>query len=119
MSLCLFCQIIDKKIPADIVYEDEFLIAFKDIRPVAPMHLLILPKQHIASLAECTEEHADILGKMMVLAPKLAEEHGCQITLDENGVFKGGYNTRINIGPKGGQEIYHLHMHLYGEPQQI
>ena len=114
MENCLFCKIAAKQIPSSIVYEDDELLAFKDINPAAPVHLLIIPKLHVASLSECSETHAGLLGKMMVLAPKLAAEHGCAVTYDAAGKPGGGFKTLINSGPDGGQEVYHLHLHMYG-----
>jgi histidine triad (HIT) family protein len=103
-----------KQIPASIVYEDDDLLAFKDIHPGAPVHLLIIPKQHVATLSDCDASHIAILGKMLAQAPKLALEFDCAVTYDANGTPSGGYKTLINSGPDGSQEVYHLHMHLYG-----
>ena len=114
MPDCIFCKIVAKQIPASIVYEDDDLLAFKDIHPAAPVHLLIIPKQHVATLSDCDASHIAILGKMLALAPALALEFGCAVTYDANGTPGGGYKTLINSGPDGGQEVYHLHMHLYG-----
>jgi histidine triad (HIT) family protein len=114
---CLFCKIAAKQIPSSIVYEDDDLLAFKDINPAAPVHLLIIPKTHVATLSECSETHADLLGKMMVLAPKLAKEHGCAVSYGADGKPSGGFKTLINSGPDGGQEVYHLHLHMYGGPR--
>ena len=114
MENCLFCKIAKKQIPATIVYEDEDLLAFKDIHPHAPVHLLVIPKTHIGTLSDCSAGHAPLLGKMLALAPRLAEEHGCAVSYDEDGVPAGGYKTLINSGPDGGQEIYHLHLHVIG-----
>jgi len=114
---CLFCKIASKKIPATIVYEDEDLLAFKDIKPAAPVHLLVIPKQHVATLSECNGAHAPLLGKMLALAPRLAEEFGCAVSYDGDGVPAGGYKTLINSGPDGGQEVYHLHLHVIGGPR--
>ena len=114
MENCLFCKIAAKQIPASIVYEDDDLLAFKDIHPAAPVHLLVIPKQHVATLTDCTEAHTAVLGKMLALAPKLAAEHGCAVTRDADGKPGGGYKTLINSGPDGGQEVYHLHLHLIG-----
>ena len=116
MENCLFCKIAAKQIPASVVYEDDDLLAFKDIHPAAPVHLLVIPKQHVATLSECTEAHADVLGKMLALAPKLAAEHGVAVRYDADGKPGGGYKTLINSGPDGGQEVYHLHLHLIGGP---
>ncbi|MFT5644030.1 MAG: histidine triad (HIT) family protein [Janthinobacterium sp.] len=117
MSNCLFCKIAAKQIPSSIVYEDDDLLAFKDINPAAPVHLLVIPKQHIATLSGCDDSHTVILGKMLALVPKLALEFGCAVTYDADGTPGGGYKTLINSGPDGGQEVYHLHLHLYGGPR--
>jgi len=98
MDNCIFCKIVAKQIPAGVVYEDDELLAFKDINPAAPVHLLVIPKQHVATLSDCTDDHAALLGKMLALAPKLAAEHG----------------IAVKQGPDGGQEVYHLHLHVYG-----
>lgn len=111
---CLFCKIAAKQIPSSIVYEDDDLLAFKDIHPAAPVHLLIIPKVHVATLSECNESHAALLGKMLSLAPKLAADHGCAVSYDADGTPGGGYKTLVNSGPDGGQEVYHLHMHMIG-----
>jgi histidine triad (HIT) family protein len=111
---CLFCKIAEKKIPSSIVYEDEDLLAFKDINPAAPVHLLVIPKKHIATLSDCSANEAPLLGKMMALAPRLAEEFGCAVRYDADGTPAGGYKTQFNSGPDGGQEVYHLHLHVIG-----
>lgn len=111
---CLFCKIAAKQIPSSVVYEDDDLLAFKDIHPAAPVHLLIIPKQHIATLSECNASHSAVLGKMLTLVPKLAIEHGCAVQYDADGKPRGGYKSLINSGPDGGQEVYHLHLHLIG-----
>ena len=117
MDNCLFCKIAAKKIPSSIVYEDDDMLAFKDIHPAAPVHLLIIPKQHVATLSECTDSHAALLGKLLALAPKLAAEHGCAVSYEADGTPAGGFKTLINSGPNGGQEVYHLHLHLVGGPR--
>jgi histidine triad (HIT) family protein len=114
---CVFCKIAAKAIPSEIVYEDDALLAFKDINPAAPVHLLVIPKQHIASLSDCSNEHADLLARMLLLAPQLANKFGCALTNDVNNGQMGGYKTMINTGPDGGQEVYHLHLHVIGGPQ--
>jgi histidine triad (HIT) family protein len=114
MDNCIFCKIAAKQIPASVVYEDDELFAFKDINPAAPVHLLVIPKQHVATLSDCNETHAPLLGRMLALAPKLAAEHGIAVQLDAEGNRSGGYKTLINVGPNGGQEVYHLHLHVYG-----
>jgi len=114
MDSCIFCKIVAKQIPANIVYEDDDVLAFEDINPAAPVHLLVIPKQHVASLSECSAAHAVVLGKMLALAPRLAEERGIAVKTDDNGQRSGGFKTLINTGPDGGQEVYHLHLHVYG-----
>jgi histidine triad (HIT) family protein len=108
---CLFCKIAQGKIPSRKVHEDEDFFAFHDIRPAAPIHFLIVPKRHIASLAQVSAEHTDMLGRMMVLAPQLAQQEGCNPYPD------GGFRTVINTGSEGGQEVHHLHMHVMGGPR--
>lgn len=105
MSDCLFCKIIDKDIVADIVYEDEKLLAFKDINPVAPVHILIIPKKHISSLNDIDEKNADIIGDIAIRAKEIAEDLG---------VKEDGYRIINNIGDDGGQTVKHLHFHLIG-----
>jgi histidine triad (HIT) family protein len=117
MDNCIFCKIVAKQIPAGVVYEDDELLAFKDINPAAPVHLLVIPKQHVATLSDCTDAHAAVLGKMLALAPKLAAEHGISVKQGPDGQRSGGYKTLINCGPDGGQEVYHLHLHVYGGPR--
>lgn len=108
---CLFCKIIQGKIPSRKVHEDDDFFAFHDIRPAAPIHFLIVPKYHIASMAQATTEHAAMLGRMMLLAPQLAAQEGCNPYPD------GGFRTMVNTGTEGGQEVHHLHMHVLGGPR--
>ena len=117
MENCIFCKIAAKQIPASVVYEDDQLLAFKDINPAAPVHQLVIPKQHVATLSDCTDAHAAVLGRMLALAPKLAAEHGISVRQGPDGQRSGGYKTLINSGPDGGQEVYHLHLHVYGGPR--
>jgi histidine triad (HIT) family protein len=117
MDNCIFCKIAAKQIPSKLIYEDDDLMAFHDIHPAAPVHFLIIPKQHIATLSDCNESHAALLGKMMLLAPRLALEQGCGYVLDAAGNASGGYKAQFNTGPDGGQEVYHLHMHIIGGPR--
>lgn len=105
---CLFCKIVSKEIPATIVYEDEQLLAFRDIRPQAPTHVLIIPKRHIASVNECTAGDESLLGSMILQAKTLAKQEG----IDE-----AGYRLNFNINSGGGQEVYHIHLHLLGGRQ--
>ncbi|RJF99661.1 histidine triad nucleotide-binding protein [Noviherbaspirillum saxi] len=116
MTDCIFCKIAAKQIPTKAVYEDDDVIAFNDTNPAAPVHFLIVPKQHIATLADCNESHGALLSKMMLLAPKLAQEQGCGYA-EAEGVGSGGFKTLFNTGPDGGQEVYHLHLHVIGGPR--
>ena len=104
MSDCLFCKIVRGEIPCRKVYEDNEVLAFYDINPVAPVHFILVPKLHLDSLVEAGDAHTALLGKMMLLAPRLAKEQG----LDH------GFRTVINTGKGGGQEIFHLHIHIIG-----
>ena len=102
---CLFCRIIAGELPSDIVYQDEDFLAFRDIEPQAPKHMLIVPKTHITSLAQLAEEQQGLVGRLVVLAKNLAEKEG---------IAKSGYRLVINCGPEGGQLVPHLHLHLIG-----
>lgn len=104
MDNCLFCKIARGEIPANKVYEDDEVIAFHDIHPVANVHFLLVPKQHIESLLTAQDGDAPILGKLLALAPVLARAQG----LGE------GFRTMINTGAKGGQSVFHLHLHIFG-----
>jgi histidine triad (HIT) family protein len=117
MTDCIFCKIAAKQIPAKTVYEDDDVIAFHDINPAAPVHFLIIPKHHIATLADCDQSHAALLSKMMLLAPKLAQEQGCGYSTNGDAYGSGGFKTLFNTGPDGGQEVYHLHLHVIGGPR--
>jgi histidine triad (HIT) family protein len=117
MDNCIFCNIASKKIPAKVIYDDDDIIAFHDINPASPVHFLIVPKQHIPTLSNCDESHAVLLSKIMLLAPKLAQEQGCGYQADGDEIGTGGFKTMFNTGPDGGQEVYHLHMHVMGGPR--
>lgn len=117
MDNCIFCKIASKQIHAGVVYEDEEFLAFKDIHPAAPVHVLIIPKLHVDTLSTAAPEHQAMLGKMLALVPKLARELGCAPVRHSDGSVTGGYKTLINTGPDGGQEVYHLHIHLIGGPK--
>lgn len=104
MTDCIFCKIVADEIPANKIYEDDDVVAFHDIRPIAPVHFMIIPKTHVDSLAHCQEEHQPLLGKIILLAPRLAAEQG----------LGGGFKTSINTGRGGGQEVFHLHVHIFG-----
>lgn len=106
---CLFCKIVAGSIPAKKAYEDEDFLAFHDINPKAPVHLLLIPKQHLDSLAQATDAHEALLGRMLLLAPRLAAENGAV----------SGFRTVINTGKGGGQEVYHLHMHILGSRDDV
>ncbi len=108
---CLFCKIASGKIPSKKVYEDEEIFAFHDINPWAPVHFLLIPKAHIPSMAHLTEAHTGLMGRMMVLVPKLALQEGCNPYPD------GGFRVVSNIGAEGRQEIHHLHIHVTGGPR--
>lgn len=109
MGDCLFCKIVRGEIPCNRVYEDAEVLAFHDIHPSAPIHFMLIPKLHIASLTEIEDQHHDLLGKMMLLVPKLAQEQGCT----------DGFRTVINTGRVGGQEVYHLHIHIIGGMERL
>jgi histidine triad (HIT) family protein len=108
---CIFCKIIEGRIPSKKVYEDEDVLAFHDINPAAPIHFLIIPKTHISMLVDATDENQQILGKIMVLAPKLALEVGARPGKS------GGFKVLVNNGADGGQEVYHLHLHVLAGPR--
>lgn len=103
MSDCLFCRIVARQSPADIAYEDDAVVAFKDIYPKAPVHLLIVPRRHIASLLEASEEDALVLGRCVVAARRIAEAVG---------YAEKGFRLGVNTGPEGGQVVYHVHFHF-------
>ncbi len=105
MNDCLFCKIIKKEIPSKIVYEDEQVIAFEDINPVAPVHILVIPKEHIANVNEITEENSKVIAKIFTVISKLAKE---------NNIAEDGYRVITNTLEFGGQVINHLHFHLIG-----
>jgi histidine triad (HIT) family protein len=102
---CIFCQIASGKIPSDIVYQDEELIAFRDIKPQAPAHLIIIPRKHIPSLAHLSEADSPLIGHMIAIANQLAKGEG---------IADKGYRLAINSGEEGGQLVPHLHLHLLG-----
>ena len=105
MEDCIFCKIIERKIPSTIVYEDDKVLAFKDISPVAPVHVVIVPKQHIANVNALTSENASVLGDIHLAAKKIAEEAG---------IADKGYRLINNCGADAGQTVFHLHYHLIG-----
>lgn len=105
MADCIFCKIIAGEIPGDKVYSDDRVTAFRDIHPVAPTHILIVPNRHIASVNELTEADEALAGHLLVTARKLAEQEG---------IAGDGYRLILNTGKHGGQEVHHLHLHLIG-----
>ena len=105
MSDCVFCKIIKKEIPADFFYEDQYLIVLKDINPKAPIHYLIIPKQHIESINRLEEENISLMGGMFLTAKKIA---------DKLGLKDKGYKLVFNVGRGGGQIVDHLHLHILG-----
>ncbi len=104
---CLFCKIVAGQIPARKAYEDDELLVFHDIHPWAPVHVLVIPKTHIATLYDAGTAHDALLGRMLGLAPRLMRESGVD----------NGFRTLINTGPDGRQEVQHLHMHVMGGPR--
>ena len=102
---CIFCQIVAGKIPSEILYQDDDVIAFRDIHPIASTHLLIIPKRHIPSLTHLSEEDLPLMGHMVNIANQLARREG---------IAESGYRLVINCGKQGGQLVPHLHMHLIG-----
>lgn len=109
MSDCIFCKIVAGDIPAKKIYEDEHVLAFHDINPVAPVHSLVIPKLHISSMAELQPEHEAVIGKVMITAARIARELHCT----------DGFRTIINTGRVGRQEVYHLHVHVLGGPDVL
>jgi histidine triad (HIT) family protein len=105
---CIYCRIVAGELPADIVYQDEDFLAFRDTMPRAPTHVLIIPKAHIASVAELTDGQQELAGRLIILAKNLAEKEG---------IARKGYRLVINCGPEGGQVVPHLHLHLLGSRQ--
>jgi histidine triad (HIT) family protein len=105
MSDCLFCKIVSGDIPASVVHSSERLVAFRDIDPKAPVHILVVPREHLASLDAADERHRSLLGEILLLARRLARDEG---------VAGRGYRTVINTGVEGGQSVHHLHLHLLG-----
>lgn len=104
---CIFCRIVRGELPTKRIFEDDEILVFPDINPAAPVHLLMVPKTHVATLDAAGAEHERLLGKMLLLAPRLAREQGAT----------NGFRIVINNGPDGGQEVYHLHVHVLGGPR--
>ncbi len=105
MNDCLFCRIISKEIPSDCVFENENMYAFRDINPQAPVHILIIPKTHISTLNDVDDNHKLLVGEILLTSKMLAEKEG---------IAENGYRTVFNCNKNGGQEVYHIHLHLLG-----
>lgn len=103
MSDCLFCKMIAGDIPTDVVYQDDDVFAFRDINPQAPLHVLIVPKNHIATINDLQSDHAQLIGKLFLAAKKIAADEG---------VSEPGYRTVMNCNAEAGQSVYHIHLHL-------
>lgn len=102
---CLFCKIVKGDIPAKTIYEDDQVIAFQDIAPQAPIHFLVIPKKHIATLHDLTEDDKLLAGHLLLVAQKLAKEQGCD----------NGFRVVMNCNEDGGQTVFHIHMHVLGQ----
>ena len=105
MDSCIFCKIKNKEIPSKIVFEDERIVAFNDANPQAPVHILLIPKEHFASLNDVPEEKKDILGHLLLKARQIAQQEG---------ISKNGYRIVLNTERDSGQEVFHIHFHLLG-----
>lgn len=105
MEECFFCKIVNKEEPTEIIYEDENILAFKDTHPLAPIHILIIPKKHIAQISDIKEEDQALMGKIILTAKEIAD------SLD---ISKSGYKLLFRVGQHGGQEVPHVHLHLIG-----
>ncbi len=105
---CIFCNIAAGKIPSDILYQDEKVVAFRDVNPQAPVHLLVIPRKHIGQLSELTEKDSSLIGRMIEVANQLAKREG---------IAGSGYRLVINSGKEGGQLVPHLHLHVLGKRQ--
>ena len=106
---CIFCRIVRGEIPARRVYEDDAMLAFHDIHPVAPVHFLVIPERHIESLAHLDDADREVMGDLMVRLPRLAQAQGCT----------NGFRTIVNTGPVGRQEVMHVHVHVIGGPEVL
>ncbi|MEJ1298607.1 MAG: histidine triad nucleotide-binding protein [Candidatus Sedimenticola sp. (ex Thyasira tokunagai)] len=105
MDDCLFCKMVSHEIEPDVVYEDEDVLAFRDINPQAPVHILIIPKRHISTLNDLQAGDAELMGKLYLTATKVAKLEG---------IADAGYRTLVNCNEEGGQEVFHIHLHLVG-----
>jgi histidine triad (HIT) family protein len=102
---CLFCNVLEKKIPADVIYEDEHAIAFRDLRPMAPTHVLVIPRKHIAAIRTLGDDEAATIGHVMLAARNVARQEGLEA---------GGYRLVVNDGDAAGQTVHHIHVHVLG-----
>ena len=107
---CIFCKIANKEIPSGIVYEDDDVMAFKDLNPEAPVHILVIPKKHIVNLSDAKPEDQQLLGKLMLTIQKIAAEQG---------IAESGYRVVTNCGEQGGQTVMHMHFHLLGDREML
>lgn len=105
MDDCIFCKIINRELPSNIVYEDDEIIAFRDIKPVTPVHILVIPKKHISSLVDLTEDDEAVIGKIYTVINKIAKQEG---------ISDKGFRVIVNCGEDGGQVVKHIHFHLLG-----
>jgi len=105
MSDCLFCKMVSGEIQPDVVFEDDDVLAFRDVSPQAPVHVLVIPKTHIATTNDLTAEHAGLVGKMVLAAQRVAAEEG---------IAEPGYRMVMNCNPEAGQSVYHIHLHMLG-----
>lgn len=103
--MCVFCKIINKEIPAEFLYEDDLVVGFRDAHPLAPVHVLVIPKKHIASITEIGTNEEQLMGRLILAAKKVAED----LQISEN-----GYKLLFRVGKHGGQEVGHIHLHLIG-----
>jgi histidine triad (HIT) family protein len=103
--MCIFCKIIAKEIPSSVVYEDEDILAFKDVHPLAPVHILIIPKEHIETVDDFKDDDTELVGKMIITAKKIARDFD---------LMPKGYKLLFRVGEWGGQEVEHVHLHLIG-----
>ena len=102
-TTCLFCKIVAGQLPADRLYEDDEVLAFKDIHPQAPFHCLVVPKAHVATLNDFTPDHGELIGRLLLAAKQIAGEHGLP-----------GYRVAMNVNREGGQVVFHVHLHVLG-----
>jgi len=105
---CIFCKIANGEIPTEFLFEDDDVVAFRDLNPQSPVHILVIPRRHLPTLADASDEDAQLLGKLLLTGKKLAEREG---------VSDSGFRSVINCNPEAGQEVFHLHLHIMGGRQ--